>query len=157
MGCSLLHAVLNIHFILDKYCHGYVLKVVNNNDPRRMFHILNCYVFNCPHQSVNQLNIYSYCLLNHYTSGFTSEIMSLFHWIIPHLISFWAFYHVGMFCYSYVFPLCRISPSDGDSVVSDYSSERESTEENLRGHVTPIDSKHTRKNPINVLNGEQPW
>lgn len=68
-----------------------------------------------------------------------------------------AFYHVGMFCFSCVFSLCRISPSDGESVVSDYSSERESTEENLRGHVTPSDSKHTRKIPINVLNGEQPW
>uniref|UniRef100_A0A1A8IAI0 KIAA1549 n=1 Tax=Nothobranchius kuhntae TaxID=321403 RepID=A0A1A8IAI0_NOTKU len=48
----------------------------------------------------------------------------------------------------------RISPSDGDSVVSDRSSERESTEENLRAHATPSDSKHTRKAPINVLNGK---
>ncbi|XP_040894359.1 UPF0606 protein KIAA1549 [Toxotes jaculatrix] len=48
----------------------------------------------------------------------------------------------------------RISPSDGDSVVSDHSSERESTEENLRGHTTPSDSKQTRKVPINVLNGK---
>ncbi|XP_044049699.1 UPF0606 protein KIAA1549 isoform X3 [Siniperca chuatsi] len=42
----------------------------------------------------------------------------------------------------------RISPSDGDSVVSDRSSERESTEENLRVHTTPNDSKQTRKNRI---------
>ncbi|XP_029909008.1 UPF0606 protein KIAA1549 isoform X4 [Myripristis murdjan] len=48
----------------------------------------------------------------------------------------------------------RISPSDGDSVVSDRSSERESTEENLRGHATPSDSKQARKIPINVLNGK---
>ncbi|XP_049430723.1 UPF0606 protein KIAA1549 isoform X1 [Epinephelus fuscoguttatus] len=48
----------------------------------------------------------------------------------------------------------RISPSDGDSVVSDHSSERESTEENLRAHATPSDSKQTRKVPINVLNGK---
>lgn len=51
----------------------------------------------------------------------------------------------------------RISPSDGDSVVSDRSSERESTEENLRAHGTPSDSKQTRKLPINVLNGKWPW
>ncbi|XP_037623029.1 UPF0606 protein KIAA1549 isoform X5 [Sebastes umbrosus] len=50
----------------------------------------------------------------------------------------------------------RISPSDGDSVVSDRSSERESTEENLRAHATPNDSKQTRKVPINVLNGPPP-
>ncbi|XP_041652559.1 UPF0606 protein KIAA1549 isoform X2 [Cheilinus undulatus] len=50
----------------------------------------------------------------------------------------------------------RISPSDGDSVVSDHSSERESNEENLRGHATPSDSKQTRKVPINVLNGPPP-
>ncbi|TKS73174.1 UPF0606 protein KIAA1549 [Collichthys lucidus] len=50
----------------------------------------------------------------------------------------------------------RISPSDGDSVVSDRSSERESTEENLRAHTTPSDSKQTRKIPINVLNGPPP-
>ncbi|XP_028264596.1 UPF0606 protein KIAA1549 [Parambassis ranga] len=48
----------------------------------------------------------------------------------------------------------RISPSDGDSVVSDHSSERGSTEENLRAHATPSDSKQTRKVPINVLNGK---
>ncbi|XP_029951377.1 UPF0606 protein KIAA1549-like isoform X2 [Salarias fasciatus] len=48
----------------------------------------------------------------------------------------------------------RISPSDGDSVVSDRSSERDSTEENLRVHATPSDSKQTRKVPINVLNGK---
>ncbi len=53
--------------------------------------------------------------------------------------------------------LGRISPSDGDSVVSDRSSERESTEENLRVHATPSDSKQTRKVPINVLNGKWPW
>ncbi|XP_034540771.1 UPF0606 protein KIAA1549 [Notolabrus celidotus] len=50
----------------------------------------------------------------------------------------------------------RISPSDGDSVVSDHSSERDSNEENLRGHATPNDSKQTRKVPINVLNGPPP-
>ncbi|KAM9753214.1 UPF0606 protein KIAA1549 isoform 2-T2 [Menidia menidia] len=50
----------------------------------------------------------------------------------------------------------RISPSDGDSVVSDHSSERESTEENLRVQATPSDSKQTRKVPINVLNGPPP-
>lgn len=48
----------------------------------------------------------------------------------------------------------RISPSDGDSVVSDHSSEQESTEDNLRGHATPSDSKQSRKVPINVLNGK---
>ncbi|KAM6937057.1 LOW QUALITY PROTEIN: UPF0606 protein KIAA1549 [Xenentodon cancila] len=42
----------------------------------------------------------------------------------------------------------RISPSDGDSVVSDHSSERGSTEENLRAQATPSDSKQTRKNRI---------
>ncbi|XP_056272301.1 UPF0606 protein KIAA1549 isoform X3 [Pseudoliparis swirei] len=51
----------------------------------------------------------------------------------------------------------RISPSDGDSVVSDPSSERESTEENLRAHATPNDGKQTRKNrigppPMNATN-----
>ncbi|XP_017274546.1 UPF0606 protein KIAA1549 isoform X2 [Kryptolebias marmoratus] len=50
----------------------------------------------------------------------------------------------------------RISPSDSDSVVSDHSSERESTKENLRAHATPSDSKQTRKVPINVLNGPPP-
>lgn len=50
--------------------------------------------------------------------------------------------------------MCRISPSEGDSVVSDHSSERGSSGENRRGHATPSDSKHTRKVPINVLNGE---
>ncbi|XP_040024452.2 UPF0606 protein KIAA1549-like isoform X2 [Gasterosteus aculeatus] len=50
----------------------------------------------------------------------------------------------------------RISPSDGDSVVSDRSSERESAEENPRGQATPSDSKHNRKVPINVLNGPPP-
>ena len=53
--------------------------------------------------------------------------------------------------------LGRISPSDGDSVVSDHSTERESTEENLRAQATPSDSKQTRKVPINVLNGKWPW
>ncbi|XP_029991845.1 UPF0606 protein KIAA1549 isoform X2 [Sphaeramia orbicularis] len=48
----------------------------------------------------------------------------------------------------------RISPSDDDSVLSDHSSERELTEENLRGHATPSDGKQTRKIPINVLNGK---
>ncbi|XP_042080011.1 UPF0606 protein KIAA1549 isoform X2 [Haplochromis burtoni] len=50
----------------------------------------------------------------------------------------------------------RISSSDGDSVLSDHSSERESTEENLRAQATPSDSKQTRKVPINVLNGPPP-
>ncbi|XP_051238333.1 UPF0606 protein KIAA1549 isoform X2 [Dicentrarchus labrax] len=50
----------------------------------------------------------------------------------------------------------RISPSDGDSVVSDRSSERESTEENRRAYATPSDSKQARKVPINVLNGPPP-
>jgi len=50
--------------------------------------------------------------------------------------------------------VCRISPSDGDSVVSDHSSERESTEENLRAHATHSDRKQTHKLPINVLNGK---
>ncbi|XP_077938165.1 UPF0606 protein KIAA1549-like isoform X7 [Gasterosteus aculeatus] len=50
----------------------------------------------------------------------------------------------------------RISPSDGDSVVSDRSSERESAEENPRGQATPSDSKHNRTVPINVLNGPPP-
>uniref|UniRef100_A0A673A0H5 Si:ch211-1e14.1 n=1 Tax=Sphaeramia orbicularis TaxID=375764 RepID=A0A673A0H5_9TELE len=50
----------------------------------------------------------------------------------------------------------RISPSDDDSVLSDHSSERELTEENLRGHATPSDGKQTRKIPINVLNGPPP-
>ncbi|KAK1887839.1 UPF0606 protein KIAA1549 [Dissostichus eleginoides] len=50
----------------------------------------------------------------------------------------------------------RISPSDGDSVVSDHSSERESTEENLRAHATPSDRKQTHKLPINVLNDLRP-
>ncbi|XP_026221713.1 UPF0606 protein KIAA1549 isoform X3 [Anabas testudineus] len=46
----------------------------------------------------------------------------------------------------------RVSPSDGDSVVSDHSSERESTEENLRSHTTPSDSKQTRPPPMNGTN-----
>ncbi|XP_077372707.1 UPF0606 protein KIAA1549 isoform X4 [Festucalex cinctus] len=52
----------------------------------------------------------------------------------------------------------RISPSDGDSMVSDRSSGRESTEENPgRAQATPSDSKQTRKNrigppPTNSLN-----
>ncbi|XP_077425581.1 UPF0606 protein KIAA1549 isoform X4 [Vanacampus margaritifer] len=51
----------------------------------------------------------------------------------------------------------RISPSDGDSMVSDRSSGRESTEENRRAQATPSDSKQTRKNrigppPTNSLN-----
>ncbi|XP_032380306.1 UPF0606 protein KIAA1549 isoform X7 [Etheostoma spectabile] len=50
----------------------------------------------------------------------------------------------------------RISPSEGDSVVSDRSSEREPIEENLRAHATPSDCKQTRKVPINVLNGPPP-
>lgn len=68
-----------------------------------------------------------------------------------------AFQHVGVFYYSCVSSPSRISPSDGDSVISDHSSERESTEENLRAHTTPSDSKQTRKVPINVLNGKWPW
>lgn len=63
---------------------------------------------------------------------------------------------VRSFHYSCASPLRRISPSDGDSVVSDRSSERESTEENLRGLATPGDGKHSRKVPINVLNGKWP-
>ncbi|KAG7275955.1 hypothetical protein CRUP_037246, partial [Coryphaenoides rupestris] len=51
----------------------------------------------------------------------------------------------------------RISPSDGDSVVSDGSSGRDSGEEPRRGQATPSDSKQTqRKMPINVLNGPPP-
>uniref|UniRef100_A0A4W5RDS5 Si:ch211-1e14.1 n=1 Tax=Hucho hucho TaxID=62062 RepID=A0A4W5RDS5_9TELE len=52
----------------------------------------------------------------------------------------------------------RISPSDGDSMVSAGSSdrERESAEENLRAIATPNDSKQARKIPINVLNGPPP-
>uniref|UniRef100_A0A3P8VIT5 UPF0606 protein KIAA1549-like n=1 Tax=Cynoglossus semilaevis TaxID=244447 RepID=A0A3P8VIT5_CYNSE len=50
----------------------------------------------------------------------------------------------------------RISPSDVDSVVSDRSSEQETTEENLRAHTTPSDSKQTHKVPFNVLNGPPP-
>ncbi|KAF0041405.1 hypothetical protein F2P81_007303 [Scophthalmus maximus] len=46
----------------------------------------------------------------------------------------------------------RISPSDGDSVVSDHSSEREATEENQRAHATPSDSKQTRPPPMNGPN-----
>lgn len=41
-------------------------------------------------------------------------------------------------------------------MVSDRSSERESTEENLRGLATPGDAKHGRKVPIGVLNGKWP-
>ncbi|CAL8358166.1 unnamed protein product [Lota lota] len=50
----------------------------------------------------------------------------------------------------------RISPSDGDSVVSDGSSGRDSGEDPRRGQVTPSDSKQTRKIPINVANGPPP-
>uniref|UniRef100_A0A3P9KLS9 Si:ch211-1e14.1 n=1 Tax=Oryzias latipes TaxID=8090 RepID=A0A3P9KLS9_ORYLA len=51
----------------------------------------------------------------------------------------------------------RISPSDRDSVVSDHSTEWESTGENLRATAAaPSDSKQTRKPPINVLNGPPP-
>lgn len=55
-----------------------------------------------------------------------------------------------------VCPVGRVSPSEGDSVVSDHSSERGSTGENQRGHATPGNGKPPRKVPINVLNGEQP-
>ncbi|KAM8861901.1 UPF0606 protein KIAA1549 isoform 4-T5 [Synchiropus picturatus] len=48
----------------------------------------------------------------------------------------------------------RISPSDGESVVSDRSCERDAPEENLRAQATPSDSKQNRKNPINVLNAK---
>lgn len=53
-------------------------------------------------------------------------------------------------------PFGRVSPSEGESVVSDHSSERGSTGENQRGHATPGNGKPPRKVPINVLNGEQP-
>ncbi|KAG9335204.1 hypothetical protein JZ751_005556 [Albula glossodonta] len=43
----------------------------------------------------------------------------------------------------------RISPSDGDSLASDPSSGRESTEENLRPPVTPGEGKQPRKTPKN--------
>ncbi|XP_051917560.1 UPF0606 protein KIAA1549 isoform X5 [Hippocampus zosterae] len=51
----------------------------------------------------------------------------------------------------------RISPSDGDSMVSDRSSGRESTEMNQIAQATPSDSKQTSKNiigppPSNGLN-----
>ena len=48
----------------------------------------------------------------------------------------------------------RISPSDGDSVVSDGSSGRDSGEDPRRGQVTPSDSKQARRTPINVANGK---
>ncbi|XP_030221063.1 UPF0606 protein KIAA1549 isoform X2 [Gadus morhua] len=48
----------------------------------------------------------------------------------------------------------RISPSDGDSVVSDGSSGRDSGEDPRRGQVTPSDSKQARKTPISVANGK---
>uniref|UniRef100_A0A8C4Z1K5 Si:ch211-1e14.1 n=1 Tax=Gadus morhua TaxID=8049 RepID=A0A8C4Z1K5_GADMO len=50
----------------------------------------------------------------------------------------------------------RISPSDGDSVVSDGSSGRDSGEDPRRGQVTPSDSKQARKTPISVANGPPP-
>ncbi|XP_028305479.1 UPF0606 protein KIAA1549 isoform X2 [Gouania willdenowi] len=50
----------------------------------------------------------------------------------------------------------RISPSDGDSVVSDRSSEWDSTEDNLRAHAMPGDRKPPHKVPINVLNSPPP-
>ncbi|XP_036373971.1 UPF0606 protein KIAA1549-like [Megalops cyprinoides] len=43
----------------------------------------------------------------------------------------------------------RISPSEGDSMVSDPSSGRESGEENLRPPVTPNEGKQPRKTPKN--------
>ncbi|XP_054890923.1 UPF0606 protein KIAA1549 isoform X4 [Poeciliopsis prolifica] len=49
----------------------------------------------------------------------------------------------------------RISPSDGDSVVSDHSSEREPTEEKPRAHAPPSDSKQTRPPPMNGAANEQ--
>ncbi|KAM4733393.1 UPF0606 protein KIAA1549 isoform 4-T4 [Anableps anableps] len=49
----------------------------------------------------------------------------------------------------------RISPSDGDSVVSDHSSERKPAEENPRAHATPSDSKQTRPPPMNGAANEQ--
>ncbi|KAM4553554.1 UPF0606 protein KIAA1549 isoform 2-T2 [Fundulus diaphanus] len=49
----------------------------------------------------------------------------------------------------------RISPSDGDSVASDRSSEQDSTEENPRAHATPSDGKQTRPPPINGAANEQ--
>lgn len=68
-----------------------------------------------------------------------------------------SFYYSCKCVYVWGFFPGRISPSDGDSVVSDHSSEREATEENQRAHATPSDSKQTRKLPINVLNGKWPW
>ncbi|XP_035258101.1 UPF0606 protein KIAA1549 [Anguilla anguilla] len=46
----------------------------------------------------------------------------------------------------------RISPSDGDSLASDPSSGRESTEENLRAPAPPGEGKQARKNAKNGKN-----
>lgn len=83
---------------------------------------------------------------------FSGRTLYFFLLFTPDLLSA----SVCSFHYSCASPLRRISPSDGDSVVSDRSSERESTEENLRGLATPGDGKHSRKTPINVLNGKWP-
>ncbi|XP_030646483.1 UPF0606 protein KIAA1549 [Chanos chanos] len=50
----------------------------------------------------------------------------------------------------------RISPSDGGSVASDPSSERDSPEENLRQAGLSSDTKQPRKMAINGLNGPLP-
>ncbi|KAM6946133.1 UPF0606 protein KIAA1549 [Aplochiton taeniatus] len=51
----------------------------------------------------------------------------------------------------------RISPSDGDSMGSERSSEgRDSTEDSLRAVTSSGDGKQPRKIPINVLNGPPP-
>ncbi|XP_015230231.1 PREDICTED: UPF0606 protein KIAA1549-like isoform X2 [Cyprinodon variegatus] len=50
----------------------------------------------------------------------------------------------------------RVSPSDGDSVVSDRSIERELAEDNLRGQATPSDSKQIRPPPTNSSANEPP-
>lgn len=83
-------------------------------------------------------------------SAFTSTAKQFFFFFPFHFLTACAVH------YSRASPLRRISPSDADSVVSDRSSGRESTEENLRGLATPGDAKHSRTAPINVLNGKWP-
>uniref|UniRef100_A0AAV2L6A1 Uncharacterized protein n=1 Tax=Knipowitschia caucasica TaxID=637954 RepID=A0AAV2L6A1_KNICA len=43
----------------------------------------------------------------------------------------------------------RISPSDGDSVMTDHSSGERDSAEDVRGHATPSDAKHSRPPPTN--------
>lgn len=51
----------------------------------------------------------------------------------------------------------RISPSDGDSVLSGHSSQRDAAEENPRTHVRPANGKQGQKDGKWTRNSPEPW